>query len=84
LWGEGLEEIDVAEHVLVPKHIILSEEEKNEVLKKYRVSLKQLPRIIITDPAIKNMNPKIGDVVKIVRESRTAKEIVFYRVVVRG
>lgn len=79
-----MEEINVNQHELVPKHILLKDEEKNEVLKKYGVSLKQLPRIVLTDPAIKNMNPKIGDVVKIVRESKTAKETVFYRAIVRG
>lgn len=79
-----MEEINVNQHELVPKHILLKDEEKNEVLKKYGVSLKQLPRIVLTDPAIKNMNPQIGDVVKIVRESKTAKETVFYRVIVRG
>jgi len=79
-----LEEINVAEHTLVPKHVLLNEEEKNDVLKKYGVSLKQLPRIVLTDPAIIKMNPQVGDVVKIVRKSKTAEETVFYRVVVRG
>lgn len=69
--------------MLVPKHILLSENDKNEVLKKYG-SLKQFPRILLTDPAIKNMNPQVGDLIKIVRNSQTAKEAIYYRVVVRG
>jgi DNA-directed RNA polymerase subunit H len=62
----------------------LSEEEKSEVLKRYKVSLRQLPRILITDPAIVDKNPKVGDVVKIIRKSPTAGETIYYRVVVRG
>jgi len=81
--GESLKEIEVEKHQLVPKHIILSEEEKAELLKKLKVSLRQLPRILITDPAIADKNPKVGDVVKIIRKSLTAGETVYYRVVVR-
>lgn len=69
---------------MVPMHVILTEEEKNEVLKKYRVALKQLPRILITDPAIADKNPNAGDVVKIIRNSPTAGETFYFRVVVRG
>jgi len=79
-----LKKINVEKHELVPKHIILTEKEKNEVLKKYKVSLKQLPRILITDPAIADKNPKVGDVVKIIRKSPTAGEAIYYRVVVKG
>ncbi|MEM5836220.1 MAG: DNA-directed RNA polymerase subunit H [Candidatus Aenigmatarchaeota archaeon] len=79
-----MKKINVEKHELVPKHIILTEKEKNEVLKKYKVSLKQLPRILITDPAIADKNPKVGDVVKIIRKSPTAGEAIYYRVVVKG
>ncbi|MEM5829155.1 MAG: DNA-directed RNA polymerase subunit H [Candidatus Aenigmatarchaeota archaeon] len=79
-----MKKIDVEKHTLVPKHIILSEEEKVEVLKKYRASLRQFPKILITDPAIADKNPKVGDIVKIIRKSPTAGETVYYRVVVRA
>lgn len=77
-------EFDVTKHELVPKHEILSEEEKTKLLKKYGITIKELPRILASDPAIKSLNPKIGDVVKITRKSKTAGESVYYRVVVRG
>jgi DNA-directed RNA polymerase subunit H len=79
-----LKKIDIDKHQLVPKHIILSEEEKAEVLKKYKASLRQFPRILISDPAIADKNPKVGDLVKIIRNSPTAGETVYYRVVVKG
>jgi len=79
-----LKKIEIEKHQAVPKHIIMGEEERNELLKKYKVSLKQLPRILITDPAIADKNPKVGDIIKIKRRSLTAGESIYYRVVVRG
>lgn len=79
-----MKKFEVEKHQMVPKHLILGENEKSEVLKKYGISIKQLPRILITDPAVANMEPKVGDVVKIVRKSPTAGEASYYRVVVRG
>jgi len=69
---------------MVPKHIVLNDVEKNDVLQKYKVSLRQLPRILATDPAIAEKNLNVGDVVKIIRKSPTAGESVYFRVVVKG
>lgn len=77
-----LSEIDITQHFLVPKHEILSEEEKQELLKKYNIKLEDLPKIKITDPAIKHLNPKPGDIVRIIRKSPTAGTSVYYRVVI--
>jgi DNA-directed RNA polymerase subunit H len=79
-----LKKLNVLDHELVPKHTILNEQEKEEVLKKYGVSLRQLPRMLITDPAVSEMNPKVGDVVKIIRKGQTAGESVYFRVVIKG
>jgi DNA-directed RNA polymerase subunit H len=78
-----LKKLEVDKHQLVPKHILLAEREKEELLQKYGITLRQLPRISLEDAAIKEMNPKIGDVVKIVRKSVTAGESEYYRVVVK-
>lgn len=75
---------DISKHTLVPKHTKLSEKEKEIVLKKYNISVTQLPRILKTDSAIKDLKLKLGDVVKIVRQSPTAGEIIFYRSVTNG
>jgi DNA-directed RNA polymerase, subunit H (EC 2.7.7.6) len=77
-----LSEIDITKHYLVPKHIILSEEEKKELLEKYKVSLSDLPKIKISDPALKNLNAKPGDIVKIIRSNPRIGEEIYYRVVV--
>ncbi|MGB9674947.1 MAG: DNA-directed RNA polymerase subunit RpoH/Rpb5 C-terminal domain-containing protein, partial [Nanopusillaceae archaeon] len=39
-----LSEIDISKHYLVSKHELLSEQEKEELLKKYNIKLSDLPR----------------------------------------
>ena len=77
-------EIDITKHTLVPKHIILNEKEKEELLNKYGISTKHLPRILESDPVVKAINAKIGDVLKIARKSATAGLTNYYRIVVKG
>lgn len=79
-----MREPDITRHTLVPKHELLSEKEKEELLKKYGVTLKQLPRILLSDPAIRHLNAKVGDVIKITRKSPTAGTSIYYRVVKKG
>jgi DNA-directed RNA polymerase subunit H len=69
-------------HILIPKHSKLSDIQKEKLLEKYNISVKELPRILKTDPAITPLNAKLGDVIKITRKSPTASEAVFYRVIV--
>jgi len=73
---------NISEHVLVPKHTILSEKEKEKLFETYHITIKELPKILLTDPGIKALKPKIGDVVKIERDSLTAGKSVFYRGVI--
>ena len=73
---------ELFEHFLVPKHEILSEDEVKELLKKYNVTKDKLPKILVTDPAVKAIGAKVGDVIKIERESPTAGISYYYRVVV--
>ncbi len=71
------------DHELVPTHIILTSEEKEKVLEEYGVGAAQLPKIHISDPVIKDMGDVVvGDIIKIVRESPTAKQSIFYRLVI--
>lgn len=78
-----MKKIEVDKHELVPKHVLLTEREKEDLLANYGITLRQLPRISIEDPAVKEFNPKIGDVVKIVRKSQTAGESLYFRVIVK-
>ncbi len=75
----------ILEHELVPKHRILSEEEKQKLLEKYNISLKNLPKISIKDPVVKLLNDaKVGDVIEITRKSPTAGTTKYYRVIING
>jgi len=79
---EKNEEIDVSKHRLVPRHMILSDKEAKEVLARYHVEPHQFPYIKISDPAIRALNPKLGDLVRVERKSPTAGEAVAYRYVI--
>lgn len=68
----------------MPKHGLLTDNEKQEMLEMYKITLRQLPRILLDDAVILNLGGKIGDVVKIIRKSPVAGEAVYYRVVVKG
>ena len=78
-----MKQVDITKHELVPKHIILTDKEREELFKKYGISFKQLPRMSLTDPVIKILDGKPGNVVKIIRKSSTAGETVYYRVITK-
>ncbi|MBN1175796.1 DNA-directed RNA polymerase subunit H [Candidatus Woesearchaeota archaeon] len=70
---------EALQHVLVPKHEKISDKDKKNLFEQYQISEKDLPKIPITDPAIRHMSLKVGDVIKITRVSPTAGHVYFYR-----
>jgi DNA-directed RNA polymerase I, II, and III subunit RPABC1 len=72
------------EHIMVPKHEIMTDQEKQEILHKYKVHPYQLPYIKVSDPAVKAIGARAGDIVKITRDSQTAGKYAAYRYVVEG
>ncbi|MGB8215818.1 MAG: DNA-directed RNA polymerase subunit H [Candidatus Methanoperedens sp.] len=75
-------EFNPLEHKMVPNHEILNEEDLNKVLSEYKVDKEQLPKIRISDPSAVSVKAKVGDVVRITRDSQTAGKSYFYRLVI--
>ncbi len=67
-------------HILQPKHTKLKSEEVDKLSKDLNISLTQLPKIKVIDPALPE-NSKVGDVIKIERKISDNKTISYYRVV---
>lgn len=75
-------DISKLEHYLVPVHEKLSDKQKEDLFKRYNITIKELPKIFIEDPAIRHLDIKTNDVIKITRKSPTAGEIIFFRGVI--
>jgi len=76
--------LNVLEHELVPKHRILTEDEIKDLLEKLQITKSQLPSIMIDDPVAKIIGAHVGDVIEIIRKSKTAGTTTAYRHVVRN
>jgi DNA-directed RNA polymerase subunit H len=80
-------EINVLLHDLVPEHEILSEKEAKKILKEYKITADQLPKIRKEDPVLKTLEMAgheilEGDIIKITRKSESARVSVVYRMIV--
>ncbi|CAI48145.1 DNA-directed RNA polymerase subunit H [Natronomonas pharaonis DSM 2160] len=73
--------VDVSQHNMVPEHTVLDREEVEDVLAEYDIKRTDLPKIQRRDAALPD-DAEPGNVVKIVRDSRTTDEAVVYRLVV--
>ena len=67
-------------HILQPKHSKLSQKDVEELLKKYNISLAQLPKIDIEVAALPE-GCKKGDIIKIEKKEE-GKITIYYRVAV--
>lgn len=76
-------QFNILNHELVPKHIVLTENETTEIMNKYNITDKsQFPEISRFDPVARAIGIKPNMVCKIIRPSKTAIETNYYRVCV--
>lgn len=78
----GYASFELFEHELVPTHIIARDDELKLVLNYYGIEKNQLPRIHRDDPAVKVLGARPGQVIRIERNSPTAGQSFYYRLVV--
>jgi DNA-directed RNA polymerases I, II, and III subunit RPABC1 len=73
---------DITEHCLVPKHELISDLEKKQLLSRYNIKESQLPKIAYNEAVVKYYGLQKSDIVKITRSSETAGIYTMYRIVV--
>lgn len=75
--------INITKHVLTPKHILLNDTEKEDLLKHYNLKKDaQLPKIHHTDAIAKYYGLRKGNIIKVIRQSASETNYITYRVVV--
>lgn len=75
-------QFDILKHSNVPKHEILSKDEIEDIFANVEYEIKQLPKIKVTDPVVKAIDAKEGDILRITRtNSQTAGTFITYRLV---
>jgi DNA-directed RNA polymerase subunit H (RpoH/RPB5) len=76
-------QFNILNHSLVPKHIILNNDEKNEFYTKYNImNNKQIPEISRFDPVSQIIGMVPGNICKIIRPSKTAITTNYFRICV--
>ena len=73
--------VDVSQHNQVPEHRVLDRDAVEGVLSEYDIRRTDLPKIKRRDAALPD-DAEVGDVIEIVRDSRTTDEAIVYRLVV--
>lgn len=72
---------DEVVHSLIPTHILATEKDISELALK-NILVEKLPLISISDSAIRHLEVKIGDVIKIKRKNEIIGDIYYYRRVI--
>jgi len=75
---------NVLDHVLASRHEVVKPDEAKQVLERFHAEPEDFPYIQLSDPVVREIGAKAGELVKITRKSQSAGEVVYYRFVVEG
>lgn len=75
---------NIVDHVLVPTHIVLTQQQADAVFEAYRAKKRDMMLIRTTDPVARYYKMKPGEIVKIIRPSVMTCEAPVYRLVIKS
>ncbi|MCG3255539.1 MAG: hypothetical protein KAU62_05595, partial [Candidatus Heimdallarchaeota archaeon] len=75
---------NIFDHEIVRQHIKLKRPEIKYFLERYQIERHQIPKILENDAAVKAIQAKPGDVIKIVRNPDMGEHGSYYRVVIKS
>ncbi len=75
---------NIFDHEIVPTHVKLTEEEVQTFLEKYKIEKYQIPKILDNDPAVRAIQAKPGDIIKIDRSPLLGDIGAYYRYVIKS
>ncbi|MFS7964647.1 putative DNA-directed RNA polymerase [Helianthus anomalus] len=73
--------MNITKHVTMPKHEILTAEEKEQLLAKLKLADNQMPYMMVTDAIARYYGPEKKQVVKITYNNKITRSFVTYRCV---
>ena len=76
--------INILDNILQPKFEILTKNERKQLIEEYQLLKKQLPRMLESDPVARYFNLKPGDMVRIIRQSITTCDSIYYRIIIKA
>ncbi len=82
---------NILNHEMVPEHRLVGEAEAEKIMKRFGITKEQLPKIKMTDPAIRVLEATLkekegireGMIVEIKRNSKTSEQFTAYRLITR-
>ena len=70
---------NITHHIYVPKHVVLTDEESEEIVSKFNTPKIKFPKILKSDPVARYFALKSGMMFKILRKSPEVGESISYR-----
>lgn len=65
----------------MPKQEIVPRDEKKRILEGFNIEKQHLPKVLVSDAVVKKIGAKPGDIIRVTRDSATAGQCVYYRIV---